>query len=130
MIFITSIQISMEQVTGIEPAIFSVTGRHVNRYTTGPRWRSKRDLNSRTRLPQSKSLAGIPLRPLEYCSKLGALIKYIIDKYLFAREKDIFFNISKNRYIKSHLGGGLTFFYYKYLNSFVVEVEFSYSDTA
>ena len=26
----------MADQTGIEPAIFSVTGRHVNRYTTGP----------------------------------------------------------------------------------------------
>ena len=64
----STVNFLMADQTGIEPAIFSVTGRHVNRYTTDPRWRSKRDLNSRTRLPQSKSLAGTPLRPLEYCS--------------------------------------------------------------
>ncbi len=28
----------MADQTGIEPAIFSVTGRHVNRYTTGPQF--------------------------------------------------------------------------------------------
>ena len=28
---------AMADQTGIEPAIFSVTGRHVNRYTTGPK---------------------------------------------------------------------------------------------
>ena len=26
----------LADLTGIEPAVFSVTGRHVNRYTTGP----------------------------------------------------------------------------------------------
>ena len=29
-------KIQLADQTGIEPAIFSVTGRHVNRYTTGP----------------------------------------------------------------------------------------------
>lgn len=28
----------MADRTGIEPAISPVTGEHVNRYTTGPRW--------------------------------------------------------------------------------------------
>ena len=38
--------------TGIEPAISSVTGRHVNRYTTGPsNWRRRRDLNPRAGFP-------------------------------------------------------------------------------
>ena len=32
--------------TGIEPAISCVTGRHVNRYTTGPKLREA-DLNHR-----------------------------------------------------------------------------------
>ena len=27
---------ALADLTGIEPAVFSVTGRHVNRYTTGP----------------------------------------------------------------------------------------------
>ena len=34
----------MAVLTGIEPAIFSVTGRHVNRYTTRP-WLRGKDLN-------------------------------------------------------------------------------------
>ena len=33
--------------TGIEPAISCVTGRHVNRYTTGPFWLRGPDLNQR-----------------------------------------------------------------------------------
>ena len=33
--------------TGIEPAISCVTGRHVNRYTTGPFWLRGQDLNLR-----------------------------------------------------------------------------------
>src|SRR6478609_1277613 len=33
--------------TGIEPAISCVTGRHVNRYTTGPLWLRGQDLNLR-----------------------------------------------------------------------------------
>ena len=36
--------------TGIEPAVSSVTGRHVNRYTTGPsylKWLRGKDLNFR-----------------------------------------------------------------------------------
>jgi hypothetical protein len=33
--------------TGIEPAISCVTGRHVNRYTTGPCWLRGQDLNLR-----------------------------------------------------------------------------------
>jgi hypothetical protein len=41
--------------TGIEPAISSVTGRHVNHYTTEPffyiRWRRWRDLNPRASFP-------------------------------------------------------------------------------
>ena len=28
--------LEMADLTGIEPAVFSVTGRHVNRYTTDP----------------------------------------------------------------------------------------------
>ena len=42
---------------GLEPTISSVTGRHVNHYTTGPinflkiRWRRRRDLNSRASFP-------------------------------------------------------------------------------
>jgi hypothetical protein len=47
-------RIYMAVPTGIEPAISCVTGRHVNRYTTGPfnmylrKWRRKRDSNPRT----------------------------------------------------------------------------------
>ena len=50
-------RIKMAVPTGIEPAISCVTGRHVNRYTTGPfnmynrtikKWRRKRDSNPRT----------------------------------------------------------------------------------
>ena len=37
----------MADQTGIEPAIFSVTGRHVNRYTTDPYWLQGKDLNLR-----------------------------------------------------------------------------------
>ena len=33
--------------TGLEPAIFAVTVRHVNRYTTGPFWLREKDSNQR-----------------------------------------------------------------------------------
>ena len=39
--------IKMAVLTGIEPAIFGVTDRHVNRYTTGPFWLRGKDLNQR-----------------------------------------------------------------------------------
>ena len=32
----TELSSQMAELTGIEPAVFSVTGRHVNRYTTVP----------------------------------------------------------------------------------------------
>src|SRR5690606_21041697 len=41
------IKIKMAVPTGIEPAISCVTGRHVNRYTTGPFWLRGQDLNLR-----------------------------------------------------------------------------------
>ena len=40
-----SYRAKMAVLTGIEPAIFSVTGRHVNRYTTRPFWLRGKDLN-------------------------------------------------------------------------------------
>ena len=59
--------------TGLEPAISSVTGRHVNHYTTGPFtcvfWRGRRDLNPRASLTRPIPLAGAPLQPLEYFPK-------------------------------------------------------------
>ena len=39
--------IIMVEPSGIEPAISCVTGRHVNRYTTGPLWLRGQDLNLR-----------------------------------------------------------------------------------
>ena len=37
----TRLFLKMAVPTGIEPAISCVTGRHVNRYTTGPRYKIK-----------------------------------------------------------------------------------------
>jgi hypothetical protein len=37
-------------------------------HTCNNKWRSRRDLNSRTRFPRSTPLAGAPLQPLEYYS--------------------------------------------------------------
>ena len=42
-----SYRAKMAVPTGIEPAISCVTGRHVNRYTTGPLWLRGQDLNLR-----------------------------------------------------------------------------------
>ena len=36
LLYLLSYRAMMAELTGIEPAIFSVTGRHVNRYTTDP----------------------------------------------------------------------------------------------
>ena len=43
----TRLFLKMAVPTGIEPAISCVTGRHVNRYTTGPLWLRGQDLNLR-----------------------------------------------------------------------------------
>ena len=41
----------MADQTGIEPAVSSVTGRHVNRYTTGPEMAEQERLELSHQLP-------------------------------------------------------------------------------
>ena len=52
--------------TGIEPAISCVTGRHVNRYTTGPKV-----LPSNVLLSQDLRPTTIDAKELNYCVRYG-----------------------------------------------------------
>ena len=63
--------IVMAVSTGIEPAISCVTGRRVNRYTTGPFIkRRKRDSNPREPLSSCRFSRPIPSAGLGYSSKI------------------------------------------------------------
>ena len=100
----------MADLTGIEPAVFSVTGRHVNRYTTGP-------LDSALLLSMNKSL--IASKKYNFFSQIlfknklfnnfELLIQsnswrdYRLDRFLelvYQREYDRSFCISKRRHLQ------------------------------
>ena len=83
----------MADQTGIEPAIFSVTGRHVNRYTTDPYWLQGKDLNLR---PSGYGPDELPTAlPCDVaCLRIITLIQDIMQVF-FLKISVYFFNLFK-----------------------------------
>ena len=86
----------MADQTGIEPAIFSVTGRHVNRYTTDPYWLQGKDLNLRPsgygpdELPTALPCDVACLRIITLRQDIMQVFFLKISVYFFCMFKEIF----------------------------------------